>query len=473
MNLNKKIFFIFGSTAVVFVTLTGLILSNFRTSSLGDINSKNSNSRLKNNFSFNNLKIDQPKDLVTGNQEPLPSSPSLNGSAQETTLVENVEDLEEHGDHYHDDKKIIFTPGEISKSKETPPYQIKPIVNSEIPNIIGFQTTSLPNNSQNVSVNSPFSVTFSAPVNQSLISNLTFYPTAEFSTTQSGQTVTVYPKRLQRLTNYVFGTRAGYGICAGTSCAAGPVKWNYAMNFTTSFKEVYIYGYSILGRPLVANIYGESDDLGKKILLASGTHGEEYQAGGLWRFVDEINVNPQWILGKNKTLIIIPRVNPDGTAIQEVTRRFGSNARFNARGVNLNRNYPAQWKPCASCGPSPASEPETYNFINFVFAEKVNHMITYHSQWPPFGIIFLGADENQYTINWSYWVSSKTGYPVGIYDGPEVAGGGDVPGDQAVWGESVGIRSLLIEATYRGVDDYEEKNRNLYLGLLSEDVYSL
>ncbi len=47
---------------------------------------------------------------------------------------------------------------------------------------------------------------------------------------------------------------------------------------------------------------------------------------------------------------IVPDLNPDGHA---------SRRRWNARGVDLNRNFPGTWRSLAVSGPEPASEVET------------------------------------------------------------------------------------------------------------------
>ncbi len=60
-------------------------------------------------------------------------------------------------------------------------------------------------------------------------------------------------------------------------------------------------------------------------------------------------------------LWLMPEANPDGTAL---------NQRQNARGVDLNRNFPWGWRPLPRAtyysGPRPASEPETQVALRFL-----------------------------------------------------------------------------------------------------------
>lgn len=54
---------------------------------------------------------------------------------------------------------------------------------------------------------------------------------------------------------------------------------------------------------------------------------------------------------------VLPIANPDGWA---------ANQRRNANGVDLNRNFPVQWRRNVISGPSPASEPETRAMMDLV-----------------------------------------------------------------------------------------------------------
>jgi hypothetical protein len=318
----------------------------------------------------------------------------------------------------------------------------------------------------NVQTSSSFTVAFAQAPSQDLISALKFYPDIDFATELSGNTLTVTPTRLNRFTDYVFGLRRS-AVCGQSVCSDQREVWNYSLPFKSAHWEKIVYGYSVLGRPLEAWVFGSSNVTGKRIMLTGATHGEEWHAGGLWMLTDFLIANPQEIVWNNKAVIIVPYVNIDGTIVQKTTGSYGLNARYNARGVNLNRSFPSGWIPCPVCGSYAGSELETSNLIKLVKEQGVTHMIAYHNQWPPRGIIFMGNTRSPATQNMAYWVSQRTGYPVGVYNGPEVATTSSVPGDQVVWAESTGITSILIEGTYRGVTDWN-KNFPMYLAIFRE-----
>jgi len=84
-------------------------------------------------------------------------------------------------------------------------------------------------------------------------------------------------------------------------------------------------------------------------------------------------------------LWLVPTYNPDGAADAD---------RQNARGVDLNRNYPRRWKPLTGdyySGPRPRSEPETRTMMRFLDRVDPDYVISFHQ--PLHGIDVRGAKE--------------------------------------------------------------------------------
>jgi murein peptide amidase A len=108
-----------------------------------------------------------------------------------------------------------------------------------------------------------------------------------------------------------------------------------------------VFGRSIDGRPLLAHVLGASS-APRKILLVGCIHGNECAGRAILAALESEPV------AAGVQLWLVPSMNPDGEA---------ADTRQNARGVDLNRNFPYQWRPGGGpvyyAGPRPSSEPET------------------------------------------------------------------------------------------------------------------
>ncbi len=139
---------------------------------------------------------------------------------------------------------------------------------------------------------------------------------------------------------------------------------------------VRVVGHSVRDRPIRAWHVG-SPSAGTTAVILAGMHGNELAARRTLRTLRDGNP----IRGVD--LWLVPTYNPDGGAVRD---------RQNARGVDLNRNYPYRWKPLTGnyyAGPRPASEPETRAFMRFLDRVSPDYVISFHQ--PFHGIDPRGA----------------------------------------------------------------------------------
>jgi hypothetical protein len=145
--------------------------------------------------------------------------------------------------------------------------------------------------------------------------------------------------------------------------------------------ELRVFGHSVEGRPLLAARVpqaGAGDRPAARVLVAANIHGLEYVSSrvalGFLAAVPE--VEPLRRLRERAELWVVPCLNPDGYARVWACGGHGRVAelRPNARGVDLNRNFPLppgrRRLPLPGAGsdfpgdptyvgPAPLSEPET------------------------------------------------------------------------------------------------------------------
>jgi hypothetical protein len=127
-----------------------------------------------------------------------------------------------------------------------------------------------------------------------------------------------------------------------------------------------VVGHSVRGRPIVARVLGP-DSAPRRLLLVGCIHGNEC-AG-----IRILSALARARAPAGVQLWLVPEMNPDGTA---------ADARQNADGVDLNRNFPYQWQriadPTYDSGPRPASEPETRAAMALIRRIKPAVTIWYH-----------------------------------------------------------------------------------------------
>lgn len=150
---------------------------------------------------------------------------------------------------------------------------------------------------------------------------------------------------------------------------ASPLRW----------KEI---GTSVQGRSIRTVTLGTGS---RKVLWVGGIHGDEregaHATASLPRAFREAPGAADRV-----TLTILEDVNPDGTAL---------GVRWNANGVDLNRNYPAaNFQPTRRYGSKPLNQPESKLLHDLILDLKPDLVIVAHSWRGDHFINFDGPAEH-------------------------------------------------------------------------------
>ena len=153
-------------------------------------------------------------------------------------------------------------------------------------------------------------------------------------------------------------------ILATALLVAGALPGSPAPHASAATAPIVI-GHSVEGRPIRALRVG-SGRAPVKVLVVGSVHGNE--PAGKAVIARLRHARPP----RGTALWLIEDANPDGAA---------ANQRWNAHGVDLNRNFPYRWQPqdgIYESGPGAASEPETQAIERFVERVRPRVTIWYH-----------------------------------------------------------------------------------------------
>jgi protein MpaA len=129
--------------------------------------------------------------------------------------------------------------------------------------------------------------------------------------------------------------------------------------------QTRVVGTSVKGRRILA--YRVGDPRAEVTAVAMSTmHGDEPATRHILRGIRD----GRRVRGID--LWVIPTYNPDGLA---------RHTRHNARGVDLNRNFPFRWADLDGSyesGPSAASEPETRAVMRFFDRVRPRYVVSFH-----------------------------------------------------------------------------------------------
>lgn len=156
----------------------------------------------------------------------------------------------------------------------------------------------------------------------------------------------------------------------------GGSTWQYTAR--TLCHTVRTIGYSSKGRAINTYYFGNG---GTAILYTGAIHGNEGNTRDLMRqWINYLEANARSIPA-DKTVVVVPEVNPDGIAAR---------TRTNARNVDLNRNFAtSDWKKDITTvnnqpfpgggGEAPMSEPETRVLAGLASQLRPRIILSFHS----------------------------------------------------------------------------------------------
>ncbi|MEX1014753.1 MAG: M14 family metallopeptidase [Candidatus Paceibacterota bacterium] len=246
--------------------------------------------------------------------------------------------------------------------------------------------------------------------------------------------------------------------------------------FAEDLKEIEIFensykiiGKSVEGRNIEQYTFGNGD---QHLLFIGGIHGG-YEWNSIllaYRFIDYFNANSEEI-PTNIKITIIPNANPDGlfrvigkdgifSQLDTPSVEETIPGRFNANGVDLNRNFDCKWQPestwrgeIVSAGSEPFSEPEARVIRDFVLSNYIDAAIFWHSQA---NTVYASECENgvlpKTTEIMNIYSEAADYFAVEFFNAYEITG--DVEG----WLASINIPAITVELETHETIEWE---RNL------------
>lgn len=223
--------------------------------------------------------------------------------------------------------------------------------------------------------------------------------------------------------------------------------------FLWSGQRSEVIGYSVQGRPLQVYTFGDGE---RERMIVAGIHGgDEWNtitlANQLIRHLDQ---NPGAV-PEGMKLYILPNLNPDGES-----RAHNKYGRLNHNGVDLNRNFPVNWREdwdrdgCwkylpTSGGTGPGSEVESQALMKFVNNHRIQVLISYHSA--ALGIFPGGLPWDQTSIRLAESLAQVTSYAF-----PPIDTGCTYSGTLADYAVSAGIAAVDLELTNHYDTDFDQ-----------------
>lgn len=221
--------------------------------------------------------------------------------------------------------------------------------------------------------------------------------------------------------------------------------------------EVLAIGTSALGQTIDAVRFGDGPEV---FIFVSGLQGG-YAPNGLelaeamiTYFSENLHLIPE-----RATLYIIPHINPDSPLLPGQLE-----ARLNANGVDLNRNWPCNWDPdpwiltqnvAGGGGTGPYSEPETQVLINFI-VEKEPTAVMFWMAHRQAGFVSPGGCEPQSKVSLSLSQLYATAANYDYYEEGEAIADSSLQGDASNSLDELGIPTATALLSFFSDIDWEE-----------------
>jgi protein MpaA len=176
------------------------------------------------------------------------------------------------------------------------------------------------------------------------------------------------PRRTLPLLVAAVGLTVG-GLAGPAAVTAQPAS--YAVPGRPAVVESRLIGRSVAGRAIMAYRVGDPAST-NKVVAMSTMHGNESSTRRILASIRD----GRPVRGVD--LWLVPVVNPDGLA---------RHTRKNARGVDLNRNFPYHWRDLDGnyeSGARAGSEPETRALIAFFDQVRPRRVVSFHQ--PLYGV---------------------------------------------------------------------------------------
>jgi predicted deacylase len=222
----------------------------------------------------------------------------------------------------------------------------------------------------------------------------------------------------------------------------------------TLMPDTTFVGLTVEGRPILARDFGSGD---KRLLLVGGMHGgwEGNTVTLINQLITHFDTHPEDVL-PGMTITLIPAANPDG-----LVRGREESGRFNANGVDLNRNWGCEWSADAiwrnqsvDAGAQPFSEPETQYVSEFIMQIQPDTVLFYHSAA---GGVFAGNCAGDHgSMLMAEVLGQATGYS---YGQPFTAY--RVTGTAASWVDGEGIPAADVELLSWTASEFERNLRGV------------